>query len=263
MARTRSIKPAFFTNEVLSALPYRDRLLFVGLWCIADRDGRLEDRPLRLRAELFPYDHEIDMEESLVRLAHHGFIHRYVTGNSRFIEVINFKKHQSPHHTERRGVIPAPPVNGEVTCKIPPSTLPPLLPSTLIKHQPPVDVRAGARFEEFWSRYWRKTAKAAAAKTYRKIDEATHLRILAALAHQESEYLGRTPDKRPHATTWLNQKRWEDEPDPVPDRRPAPVAVCDLCANTGTLINGGLFSRCTCPRGNSMAALQSEGRMAG
>ena len=37
------------------------RLLFVGLWTIADRNGRLEDRPKRIRAELFPYD-EIDAD---------------------------------------------------------------------------------------------------------------------------------------------------------------------------------------------------------
>ena len=28
----------------------------MGLWTQADREGRLEDRPMRLKASLFPYD---------------------------------------------------------------------------------------------------------------------------------------------------------------------------------------------------------------
>lgn len=128
MARTRSIKPAFFTNEILASLPYQDRLLFIGLWTVADREGLLEDRPQRLRAEIFPYDHEIDVEASLTRLAHHGLIHRYLTVNSPLINVINFGKHQAPHHTEKKSILPSPLVNGEITVNIPPSTL---IPSTL------------------------------------------------------------------------------------------------------------------------------------
>lgn len=49
MARSRNIKPGFFTNEVLADMPALVRLLFAGLWTIADRDGRLEDRARRLR----------------------------------------------------------------------------------------------------------------------------------------------------------------------------------------------------------------------
>ena len=43
--RTRLLKPGFFMNEELARLPVRARLLFAGLWCLADREGRLEDRP--------------------------------------------------------------------------------------------------------------------------------------------------------------------------------------------------------------------------
>ena len=121
MSRTRSIKPSFFTNEILSALPYRDRLLFIGLWTIADREGRLEDRPLRIRAELFAYDPEMDIEASLCRLHQQRFIHRYVTVTPplKCIEVVSFKKHQSPHHTEKASVLPSPLINGTTTVNIP------------------------------------------------------------------------------------------------------------------------------------------------
>jgi len=48
MARTRSIKPSFFKNEFLAECEPMARLLFVGLWTLADRDGRLELRPRRI-----------------------------------------------------------------------------------------------------------------------------------------------------------------------------------------------------------------------
>ena len=54
MARARNIKPGLFSNEVIAELPAFDRLLFIGLWCLADREGRLEDRPKRIKMELFP-----------------------------------------------------------------------------------------------------------------------------------------------------------------------------------------------------------------
>ena len=58
MARARNIKPGLFKNELLVEQSLFVRLLFVGLWTLADREGRLEDRPKRIKLELFPYDSE-------------------------------------------------------------------------------------------------------------------------------------------------------------------------------------------------------------
>lgn len=56
MARARNIKPGFFKNELLAEMPPEIRLLFMGLWCIADREGRFEERPKKIKMELFPCD---------------------------------------------------------------------------------------------------------------------------------------------------------------------------------------------------------------
>ena len=61
MARSRNIKPGFFKNELLAELPFEYRILLQGLWCQADRDGLLEARPKRLKAEIFPYD-DVDVD---------------------------------------------------------------------------------------------------------------------------------------------------------------------------------------------------------
>ena len=54
MARARNIKPGFFRNSDLVELPMDARLLFIGLWTLADRMGRLEDRPKQIKMEIFP-----------------------------------------------------------------------------------------------------------------------------------------------------------------------------------------------------------------
>ncbi|MDI9733891.1 hypothetical protein QM259_16735 [Acinetobacter baumannii] len=49
MARSRNIKPSFFMNEDIIELPFEARLLFIGLWILADREGRLENRPKKIK----------------------------------------------------------------------------------------------------------------------------------------------------------------------------------------------------------------------
>lgn len=105
--RARNLKPGFFKNEQLAELPYECRLLFAGLWCVADREGRLEDRPRRIKMELFPGD-SCDVDDMLNQLHRHGLIVRYEEGQARYIEVSNFLKHQHPHQKEPPSLIPKP-----------------------------------------------------------------------------------------------------------------------------------------------------------
>lgn len=106
MPRARILKPGFFTNDILAELPYEARLLFAGLWTIADREGRLEDRPKRIKGELFPFDN-LDVDAMLEALNRHGFIHRYTSGSLGMIHIRSFSKHQSPHFREPQSLLPA------------------------------------------------------------------------------------------------------------------------------------------------------------
>lgn len=112
MARARNIKPSFFKNELLAEMDAFDRLLFVGLWCLADREGRVEDRPKRIKMELFPCD-GYDVDAGLRNLEKHGFVIRYKAGEVAVVSVINFHKHQTPHGTEKDSELPDE--NGELT----------------------------------------------------------------------------------------------------------------------------------------------------
>lgn len=105
MARARNIKPGIMENEKLAELPYSDRLLFIYLWMLADREGRVEDRPRRIKAQAFPYD-DIDADAGLERLQAAGFIVRYEAEGIGVIQVQNFAKHQTPHVREQASTLP-------------------------------------------------------------------------------------------------------------------------------------------------------------
>lgn len=107
MARSRNIKPGFFTNDVLGELPALTRLLFAGIWTICDREGRLEDRPKKIRAEVLPYD-QCDADEMLQSLHEAGFIKRYTAGGKSVIQVLAWAEHQNPHMKEAASTLPAP-----------------------------------------------------------------------------------------------------------------------------------------------------------
>jgi hypothetical protein len=107
MARARSIKPAFFKNEFLAECEPMARLLFVGLWTLADSQGRMEFRPLRIKAELFPYEN-CDILGLLKQLADRGFVRAYESGDMKVLEIPTFGEHQRCHPDERdEGLPPA------------------------------------------------------------------------------------------------------------------------------------------------------------
>lgn len=115
MSRIRTIKPEFFLDDELAELTPLTRLLFIGLWTLADCEGRLEDRPKRIRAQLHPFD-DGDTDAMLQALHDRRFIIRYIVDGNRYIEVRSFKKHQrlTTKEIEGRSQIP-PRVKPETT----------------------------------------------------------------------------------------------------------------------------------------------------
>ena len=104
--RIRALKPGFFKNELLAELSPWHRLCFQGLWCCADRDGRLQDRPKRLKAEIFPYD-DLDMNMLLWDLSRTGFVIRYKVGEHPYIWIPTWDSHQHPRTDEGSSTFPA------------------------------------------------------------------------------------------------------------------------------------------------------------
>lgn len=204
MARSRNIKPGFFQNEDLADLDFATRLLFIGMWTEADREGRLEDRPKRLKIALFPAD-DVDMEPMLAALHGKGFISRYQREGKQIIQIVKWAKHQNPHKREGASVLPA-----EDSCAEPEAA-----PVVDQDDSGPEKADTEALFESFWKVYPRKTAKDNARKSFAKLSPSPDLmkQIMEAVAvHCSSAaWLKDEGQFIPHAATWLNQKRWNDE----------------------------------------------------
>ncbi|NEJ10885.1 hypothetical protein GR238_36820 [Rhizobium leguminosarum] len=100
MSRARNIKPSFFMNEELGEVSFEARLFFIGLWCLCDPETKMEFRPKRVKAELFPYD-DVDCTV-LARCLHSaGLIKVYEVDGEAYIWVPTFTKHQTPHMKEK------------------------------------------------------------------------------------------------------------------------------------------------------------------
>lgn len=105
--RSRIIRPNFFTSIDMVQLDPWIRILFIGLWCLADREGKLEDRPARIKMEVLPAD-GFDVDQGLSILHDNGLIQRYTVDSNNYIKVLQFNKHQSIHRNEFKSCIPEP-----------------------------------------------------------------------------------------------------------------------------------------------------------
>lgn len=114
--RIRTIKPEFFTDPDICDLPPLYRLAFIGLWNAADREGRMEDEPRRLKLHLLPCDN-IDFDEVLQKLHTGGFIERYEINGNKYIQITNFLEHQRPNNREPESTIPKPLEHAQVNLR--------------------------------------------------------------------------------------------------------------------------------------------------
>lgn len=240
--RARTIKPGFFSNDVLAECEPLARLLFAGLWTVADREGRLEDRPKKIKAEVLPYD-DCDIESLLNQLAEYGFVTRYKVNGVGYIQINNFNKHQNPHMKEVGSSIPAPDEKNtkseqelsehHTSTVLAPtltgtdralSLLPSPLSITLTSEDKSSSVKMVApkekfkppeyppEFDEFWREY-PKTAdsKQTAFKAYQKAIKTTgvsHENLITGV-RKSREYLEATGTPPKHPSTFLNKRSWE------------------------------------------------------
>lgn len=112
MARKRMIDPSFWIDEKLGTVEPIVRLLFMGLISQADDEGRLNGHPSLVKSLIFPYDHEIQLDNveewlSLLAAPERKVIQRYEVNNQKYILITNFKKHQTINKPQK-SKLPAP-----------------------------------------------------------------------------------------------------------------------------------------------------------
>ena len=248
MARSRNIKPAFFDNELLGALPPIDRLAFIALWTVADFKGCLEFRPVRLKHKLLPYD-DCDFEEIIGHLEGAGFVKTYSYEGNKYIKVLNFTAHQNPHIKERSAGSKIPDLDIKTNSVLAPSKSGTsradsllLIPDTLKPHPEPLkergdglifgsiddldiqpfdmsnvtsieDLMLNQDFESFWTSYPKRTKKEDAMQAWMKIKPDLNI-VLQALKWQKEtkEWQRENGQYVPGAKNYILDRRWTDEP---------------------------------------------------
>jgi uncharacterized phage protein (TIGR02220 family) len=113
MPRARNIKASFFSNDELGELDPLARLLFVGLWTLADYKGDLIWREKKVKAQLLPYDN-CCVKKLAINLDKSGFIRFYSDGERIYLNIVNFTKHQNPHNNERKKGSDIPKINEDM-----------------------------------------------------------------------------------------------------------------------------------------------------
>lgn len=98
---------------------------------------------------------------------------------------------------------------------------PPTDPENDTPRTPSANAQRLARFAEFWAEYPRKTGKGAAEAKYLSLkpSQQSHEAIMTGLRAQLPRLREQNPEYIPHPATWLNQRRWEDDPAGIPVNR--------------------------------------------
>jgi hypothetical protein len=100
MARTRSIKPEFWSDEKLASISRDARLTFIGLWTASDDYGVVKGHPVWLKAQVFPYD-EITtgtFQRWITELETVGVIVPFTHHKEKYYFIKSFQTHQKISH---------------------------------------------------------------------------------------------------------------------------------------------------------------------
>lgn len=215
MARIRTIKPEFFTSsDVVTRSPLA-RLLYIGLWCEADREGRFEWKPKTLKLRYLPGD-PCDIDMLANELVDVGMLAIYEVDGVLYAEIPGFKKHQVINNRESPSLIPARVGHASARVKAegrkegrkgkeervgeaPPAP-------------PPGEPVGFTEFWEAWPSSTRKESKGKCLEVWKKqklesvaeqvIQHVTSLKTSSAWTKNGGEFI-------PAPLVYLNQRRWE------------------------------------------------------
>ena len=104
MARIRTIKPEFFTSEDIVALSPHARLLYIALWCEADKEGRMTWKPNTFKLRYLPGD-AVDIQVLATELVQSGLVVLYGDG---YAVIPKFRLHQHINPRESDSQLPEP-----------------------------------------------------------------------------------------------------------------------------------------------------------
>ena len=93
MARIRTIKPEFWTDERLSECSVSARLLFIGMLNFSDDNGNQGYSSKRLKMQIFPAD-MIETQPLINELLTQGVLIEYSVSGEKYLHIKGFRTHQ-------------------------------------------------------------------------------------------------------------------------------------------------------------------------
>lgn len=111
MARIRSIKPEFWTDEKVVELSPFARLLFIGLWNFADDEGRMIYSPTRIKLQILPAD-SANVSELIGEIRGKSLVTVYAVDGIEYLQIVGFAKHQKVDKRQQ-SKYPSPPNSAE------------------------------------------------------------------------------------------------------------------------------------------------------
>ena len=215
MARIRTIKPEFFTSEDIVSLSPLARLLYIALWCEADKEARLVWKPKTFKMRYFPADN-CDIDSLCQELLAAHLVVLYGEG---FAHIPAFKAHQHINPRESASQLPEPTRHARVGTRQARDSDAQVGREGKGKEGKEDDASGFTDFWEAWPSGDRKQAKGKCLDAWKKAGAEPHAALV--VAHVERMKAG--PWQKdggqfiPAPLTYLNQKRWEGADDGVFD----------------------------------------------
>jgi len=103
MARIRTIKPEFWTDEAITECSLSARLLFIGMWNFADDRGNIERSARQLKMKIFPAD-LIDCEPLVHELLKQNLLIEYQVDDKKYLHIRTFTDHQIINRPSKTGL---------------------------------------------------------------------------------------------------------------------------------------------------------------
>ena len=112
MARIRTVKPEFWTNDQIMECSLNARLMFIGLWNFCDDKGRIVLKPKSIKAKIFPAD-DISSETisgMIQELSTNDLITIYTVEEQQYLQVTGW--HNQRIDKPQQSKLPAPVEDG-------------------------------------------------------------------------------------------------------------------------------------------------------
>ena len=226
MARKRMIDPNIWESEDFSSLSMLGKVIFIGLFSLADDDGRGRGNPAYIRSKLFPYSTDeiklSDVEDAFRQIEKRMSVVFYDVGDAQYYALSHWEKWQKIDH-KTASSLPSPEDSTSVRRAFDESSVSvsakPLPNNNKNIKEYKENIRetymVENHFDEFWSIYPKKVKKQDAMRAWNRIDPSEDLAktILTDVSNRvkSSEWTRENGKYIPHPTTYLNGRRWEDE----------------------------------------------------